>query len=240
MPGYRTKQESIAIRGAADLVIRSLLDRQQFSDPQGEAERAGISSATWPLFGLLWPSGAHLAAHMAEHLLRPGERILEMGCGLALASLVAHRRGADVTASDCHPLAGPFLAANLQLNGMTPLKYRHGEWALPLTASPPSASGSGSVQGRYDLLMGSDVLYDRDASVALAGFIGRHACAAAEVWIVDPDRGNRPRFSALMAEAGFGLVQTRLDQAANPEGPGYKGRLLTYRRLAKGVDAAAG
>ena len=33
MPGYATKQERIAIAGAADLMIRSLLDRQQFSDP---------------------------------------------------------------------------------------------------------------------------------------------------------------------------------------------------------------
>lgn len=75
--------------GVPTLVIRSLLDRQQFSDPLGLAERMGISSATWPLFGLLWPSGALLAAHMAARVLRPGERILEIGCGLALASLVA-------------------------------------------------------------------------------------------------------------------------------------------------------
>ena len=45
MPGYRTKQETIAIAGVADLVIRSLLDRQQFADADGAAERLGISSA---------------------------------------------------------------------------------------------------------------------------------------------------------------------------------------------------
>ena len=59
----------------------------------------GISSAAWPLFGLLWPSGAHLAARLALRPVRSGERILEIGCGLALASLVGHRRGADVTAN---------------------------------------------------------------------------------------------------------------------------------------------
>ena len=57
MPGYQTKQEIIAVAGVADLVIRSLLDRQQFADPLGDAERLGISSATWPLFGRLWPVG---------------------------------------------------------------------------------------------------------------------------------------------------------------------------------------
>ena len=59
MPGYQTKQEHIAVRGVDDIVIRSLLDRQQFSDPLGDALAQGISSAAWPMFGLLWPSGAH-------------------------------------------------------------------------------------------------------------------------------------------------------------------------------------
>ena len=127
MPGYQTKQETIAVAGVADLVIRSLLDRQQFADPLGDAERLGISSATWPLFGMLWSSATHLAARLALRPVLAGERILEIGCGLALASLVAHRRGADVTASDCHPLAGAFLRENLRLNGLLPMKYRHGQ-----------------------------------------------------------------------------------------------------------------
>src|ERR1700741_5450555 len=117
MPGYLVKQERITIAGVDDLVIRSLLDHQQFSDPNEAALRAGISSATWPLFGLLWPSGAQLAARVALRPVTANERILEIGCGLALASLVAHRRGADVTASDNHPLAASFLPENLRLNG---------------------------------------------------------------------------------------------------------------------------
>jgi len=47
--------------------------------------------------------------------------MLEVGCGLALASLVCHRRGIDVTASDCHPLASRFLLDNLRLNGLPSL-----------------------------------------------------------------------------------------------------------------------
>ncbi len=88
MPGYQTKQERIAIEGAHSLIIRSLLDKQQYADPLGEAAAMGISSAAWPLFGLLWPSSLLLAAWMAERPLVANERILEVGCGLALASLV--------------------------------------------------------------------------------------------------------------------------------------------------------
>src|SRR5882672_8397827 len=167
MPGFRTKQERIAIEGADDLVIRALLDRQQFFDPLGEADRIGISSAAWPLFGLLWPSGVHLAARMALRPVCSGERILEIGCGLALASLVSHRRGADVTASDCHPLAESFLEKNLRLNDLARMKYRHGHWSVP--ELPPGREGASAldlVRGRYDLIIGSDLLYERGAGAA--------------------------------------------------------------------------
>jgi predicted nicotinamide N-methyase len=232
MPGYLVKQERIAIAGVDDLVIRSLLDRQQFSDPHGAALRAGISSATWPLFGLLWPSGAQLAARVALRPVTAGERILEIGCGLALASLVAHRRGADVTASDNHPLTAGFLAENLRLNGLAPMKYRHGDWAAdPLEpVGPADPPLPGAVRGSFDFMIGSDLLYERDANGDLASFIGRHCAPSCEVWIVDPDRGNRSAFSRRMASAGFALREERLDMPAVLDAAAYKGRLLVYSR----------
>lgn len=222
MPGYQTKQDRVEIDGAASLLIRSLLDRQQFADPHGHAAAVGISSAAWPLFGCLWPASLHLAAHMARRPLVAHERILEVGCGLALASLVAHRRGSDVTASDCHPLAAGFLRENLRLNALGPLAYRHGDWA----AAPggPSVQGEATVGGRFGLIVGSDVLYERDDAGHLAAFIERHALPTAEVRIVDPSRGNRSAFHRRMADAGFALRETRVGGAASPA------RMLRYTR----------
>lgn len=240
MPGYDTKQERIAVRGAADLTIRSLLDHQQFSDPTGDAGRRGINSATWPLFGLLWPSGAHLAARMATRPVRHGERILEVGCGLALASIVGHRRGADMTASDRHPLAAAFLRENLRINELAPMQFRYGDWAAP--ARPrvrPHTLASRTVHGRFDLVIGSDLLYERDDRSALAGFIGRHAKPACEVWIVDPDRGNRSAFNRQMAALGFTLHEQRLSVPALAGALAYKGRMLTYRRGGRSECRAA-
>lgn len=218
MPAYQTMRERLPIQGAADLVVRRLLDRQQFSDPAGDAERLGISSAAWPLFGLAWPAGLQLAAWMAQRPLVPLERILEVGCGLGLASLVSHRRGADVTASDCHPLAGAFLRRNVRLNGLRPLTYGHGNWLA--AADAPAMPGRTEVQGRFDLVIGSDVLYERDEPGHLSAFITRHARPCAEVLIVDPNRGNRAAFTRRMEAAGFVLAQTLLDGA----------RMLHYRR----------
>jgi len=225
MPGYRTKQERISIAGVDDLVIRSLLDRNQFADHDGDAERLGISSAAWPLFGLLWPSGALLAARLGARPVTAGERILEIGCGLALASIVGHRRGADVTASDRHPLTALFLAENLRLNHLAPMKYLHGDWDAAADADPAVPA-----RGGFDLIVGSDLLYERDASGALAAFVSRHAKASCEVWIVDPDRSNRPAFNRRMADGGFTRHEERLDSAATSTDAAYKGRLLVYRR----------
>ena len=229
MPGYQTKQEHIDVRGVDDIVIRSLLDRQQFSDPLGDALAQGISSAAWPMFGLLWPSGAQLAARIALRPVTDGERILELGCGLALASLVGHRRGADMTASDCHPLAESFLLENLRLNQLGPMKYRHGHWgghaAAPARGELPASE---MLDGRFQLIIGSDLLYERDDDGTLSRTIARHAAPGAEVWIVDPDRGNRAAFHRQMLAAGFSGREERLDRAAAGFQLAYKGRLLVY------------
>ena len=222
MPGYLVKHERVSVAGVADLTIRSLLDRQQFSDPDGRAAAAGISSAQWPLFGLLWPSGHHLALAMARRTVRADERILEVGCGLALASLVGHRRGAQVTASDIHPLAALFLRENLLLNALPPMRFHGGAWADE--ASPDEAA-----MAPFELIMGSDVLYERDEAGVLPQFIGRHASPSGEVLIIDPNRSNRGAFHRHMAGLGYGLQETIIHDPVGPGGP-YSGRLLHYRR----------
>lgn len=222
MPGYATAQHEVAVRGVADLRIRALLDRQQHADPLGLAAKAGISSAQWPLFGLLWPAGQQLAGVMAARPLGLDENILEIGCGLALASLVAHRRGALVTASDVHPLAGPFLLENLRLNALAPMRYCHGDWA-----DGGGAAQAPRVGGRFELIIGSDVLYERDDGGQLPRFIQRHAAAVGEVLIVDPGRGNRSAFTRRMGLMGYALDEIRLPALGPAVGAA---RLLRYRR----------
>ena len=211
---YKLKLETIRGSGA-DFQLRSLLDRQQFYDPLGKAEALGISSAAWPIFGMLWPSGRVLANAMLTFDMQ-GKRILELGCGLALASLVLHRRGGNITASDCHPLAAAFLRANLKLNNLPSMKYRTGNW-----------SRSNPLLKRFDVIIGSDVLYDRDQPEALSRFIDLHAAPDVEVLIVDPDRGNRTSFNRKMEVLGYAHTETRV-LALPGDGAAYKGRLLRY------------
>lgn len=229
--GFETRLQNVEIPGGDALLIRSLLDRQQYYDPTGAAERLGICSASWPLFGLVWPSSIHMAQRLMSRPAVPGERILEIGCGLALPTLVGRRQGIRITASDRHPLTRSFLEANARLNDISPVKYRHGQWGTDREACI-SDTGAESLSARYDLILGSDLLYDRDAPAALADFIDDHAASEAEVWIIDPDRGHRPAFTRNMAGFGFELVeQERIEKAPLNDGEQpYKGRLLRYMR----------
>lgn len=235
MVGYQTKLERISISGAEDLVICSLLDNQQHFDPFEQAVHLGISSASWPLFGLLWASEVHLATRLAARPILSGERILEVGCGLALASLVGHRLGANVTASDRHPLTSRFLRDNLRLNHLPPMKYRHGQWSDGAPGCEGGALARSITLGRYDLIIGSDLLYEQDASGTLAGFIDRHLMPNAEVLIVDPNRGNRPAFNRLMLANDFVLSEEPIIIASTLHCEAYRGRLLSYRRSAIGM-----
>ena len=66
--------------GSVDIHLCTLRDKQQFSDPQGIAEQLGISSATWPLFGVIWPSSMVLAHYISSYATA-GKRILNVLTG---------------------------------------------------------------------------------------------------------------------------------------------------------------
>lgn len=106
MSSPRVKYQTIEFDNT-DIHVRSLRDNQEFSDDDGIAEALGISSASWPLFGVLWDSGLVLA-HQINTREFAGKRILEVGCGLALASLLLNHRKADITVTDYHPEVGAF------------------------------------------------------------------------------------------------------------------------------------
>ena len=201
LTGYRTKLETLSI-GADDYQIRSLFDRCQFSDPDGAALARGISEAAWPYFGQVWPAGLRLAEAMAG-LSLAGRRVLEVGCGLAIAGIVSHRHKAEVTASDRHPLCARFLRENLRLNGLSPVAYHDADWEHP-----------DDRLGKFDLIIGSDVLYEASHPSQLAHFVERHASDHVEVVIVDPGRHRLARFSSHMR--GLGFVGTESPVAGAP------------------------
>ena len=121
-----------------------------------------------PYWAELWPAATALAAALPDVA---GLRIVELGCGLGLPSLVAAARGADVTASDWAADAVELLRENAARNGLA-LRAEVRDWREPWPE-------------RFDVALAADVLYERRniepllerlrelAPVAYVGLAGR-------------------------------------------------------------------
>ncbi len=180
-------------------------------DPEALLDEAAFEHEEFlPYWAELWPSGLALAEELARR--RPaGSRVLELGCGLAVPSIVAALEGADVLATDWSPDAIAVLPRNAGRNGAR-LRSALVDWAEParLLAGAP-----------WDLVVGSDLLYERRNLPLLLGLLPR-LVDGGEVLLADPGRP---------ALAGF------LETAARSfEVESAPGRVTLYRlrRLAPG------
>jgi predicted nicotinamide N-methyase len=96
-----------------------------------------------PYWAELWPAATALAVALPDVA---GLRVVELGCGLGLPSLVAAARGADVTASDWAEDAVELLRENAARNGLA-LRAEVRDWREPWPE-------------RFDVAIAADVLYE--------------------------------------------------------------------------------
>lgn len=177
--------------GKLNVHIRSLKNLNQFSDTNDEADKCGINSTTWPIFGVLWKSSSVLATIMENKAIK-GLNILEVGCGLGLSSIVLSLREANITATDYNPAVEGFLQENTRINKCNDLLFKRADW-----------SDCENTLGEFDLIIGSDLLYERDHAYLLANFINIHAKKSCEVIIAGPNRGYQGSFTKLMEANDF-------------------------------------
>lgn len=216
MTNIRLSYQTIEF-GKVDIHLCTLRNRQEFYDPDGEAESLGINSTTWPLFGLLWPSSVVLANFISE-FDTGSKRILEIGCGTALTSLLLNKRNDDITATDYHPEAEKFLDRNSDLNNDKKISFVMTNW-----------SGENTELGLFDLIIGSDLLYEDEHAELVGDFINRHAKQDCEVVIVDPGRGRKNKLSKKMEGFGYTASQFKPTDTDNLDEE-FKGYILNFKR----------
>ena len=136
-------EDAVAI---GDLSVRLLRP----SEPEELFAVAAEARGDAPYWAELWPCARALAAHLAT-LDLAGVRVLELGCGLALPSLVAALRGADVVASDVSADALERVAESGRRTLGRPLE------TLCADLHEPAAL---IARGPFDLVLGADLLYD--------------------------------------------------------------------------------
>ena len=146
--------------------------------PRVAAELPDAGAVEWaplaPYWAVLWRSGVALARELDGAPLR-GLRVVELGCGLALPSLVAARGGAVALATDGCPEALDLVARNAGANGLS-VETARVDWA---------DAGALAARGTFDLVLAADVLYERRAAGALLSLLPR---LGQEAWLADPGR----------------------------------------------------
>lgn len=154
-----------------------------------------------PYFGTLWPAGKILASKIAEDIASgefgafhpKGSRILEIGCGLALPSLVLAKAGWDVKATDLHPDVCGFLEHNKKLNQLDGPEFLQLDWREEQT----------QADRNWDLIIASDVLYDKTQPETLLKFLMRSLSPKGRALIADPGRSYIDTFFAAAKSAGY-------------------------------------
>jgi len=216
MLNYQLKREIVRVN-LNDFNICSLLDNQQFDTDDLEAAALGITSANWSLFGIIWPASHILAAEISNFNFS-GKRVLELGCGIGLASLLLHKMEIDITASDYHPRAKEFLDRNASENNLPPIKFQRVDFEK-----------ENKTLGKYDLIIASDILYQPHQAQFVANFISSHSNHDGKVILVDPGRENRSKFTAHMKALGYSHQFKNFNQTV-AAGVKCKGQILHYAR----------
>jgi predicted nicotinamide N-methyase len=149
-----------------------------------------------PYWAELWPAGLELARLVANRDVR-GLRVLELGCGLGVPSIVAALGGADVLATDWSPDALALLERNAARNGAT-LTTRNLDWRKD------------EVECGCDLVLAADVLYERTHPDLLLALLAR--LEAREVLLADPARSYARVFLERAGETCTWQIKTLVER----------------------------
>lgn len=101
----------------------------------------------FPLWAKMWKASWILADFLARKQVDPEERLLEIGGGLGLVSIVGCTCGHRMTMTEYNPHALQFAQANAHLNDCAQLPIVRLDWNHP------------GLEGSYDTILASEVIY---------------------------------------------------------------------------------
>ena len=171
-PAADLVEETLVLGSGRDVRVLRPRDSEELLE-----EEAFEREELLPYWAELWPSSLALAKAIGARSLR-GARTLELGCGLGLVSIAATLAGARVTATDWSTEALRFTTDNAARNGVH-IHTALVDWSAP----DPIVS-----RAPWQLVLASDVLYERRNVAQMIDLLPRLVDETGEVWIADPGR----------------------------------------------------
>ena len=163
-----------------------------------EARFLGGTKDRLPYGVVLWPAAIALAYEIAS---RPeafqAARVLELGAGTGLPGIVAASLGARVVQTDRQELAMHVCRRNGERNGVGAIEHRLADWA------------EWDDGGRYDWIVGSDVLYAEATHPHLRRIFASNLAPGGRVLLSDPFRAVSLRLLETLEADGWTIALAR-------------------------------
>ena len=136
---YETESTDVVVNGRKfRILLPKYLDR--FIDPDEVLH-------DFPLWAKIWQASWVLCGVLAEMPPDPRKRLLEIGAGIGLVSIVAATFGHRITMTEYNPDALNFARANAHLNQCPRLPILKLDWHDP------------RVKGQFDTIVASEITY---------------------------------------------------------------------------------
>ncbi len=215
---YKVAFEPMSI-GEHALEILQITDMDSYVEALAAQLEPG-DSLELPFWAKIWRTSL-LLSYYVQRLPAQGRRMLEIGAGVGVCGLFAAKHGFDVTITDIHPDALLFTQINVLKNG------------LQDRARVARADFTQDRLGRrFDIILGSEVLYKEDTYRPLTKFLLAHLENSPEAEIVLAKEYTRKAAKFFnLAEREFDIKSQNIGYKTTPQAGDQEKHLCTIYRL---------
>lgn len=180
----------------------ALIDEEAFARDERLPYWAEVWASARGLAG--WVVGERQNSRPTDQQIGRRARVLEVGCGLGLPSLVLAAAGVAVTASDYYAEALEFVRVNAWRNGI----------AEPATITLDWRAVPGDLEP-FDVVLAADVLYEERQARELAAALPRLVKEGGRAVVADPGRRYRPVLEAELRSIGWDVREVARHEVRN-------------------------
>ena len=183
-------------------------DPDQLLDTLSKEDQCGTLHL--PYWTYLWPSAIGLARYLDLSHGFEGQQILEIGCGLGLAGIVACQKGGTVLFTDYERDTLTFAQYNALQNGCDDrASFVQMDWNSPC------------LKGKFSRILASDVIYEDTHWSPILSLLQKHLAPDGEAIFSEPNRTSAPGFLERINRYGF-TYTTQTDDVVGLDGVVFK------------------